>query len=105
MSRMTKFLRQTCEVQPFKSDRRGNAILDDFGELMYLQPVQYKCRCERSHKDIKTTNGSLIRSTSRYYLDNSADIKPDYKIDGNIVLDVSEYINGLGQIEGYEVYV
>ena len=33
------------------------------------------------------------------------EIKADYKIDGKLVIEVSTYVNGLGQCEGYEVYV
>lgn len=105
MSRMTKFLRQKCSVQPYRVDGAGKPALNDFGELQYESAKTCKCRHEVSFKDVQTANGQLVRSTSRYFLDESVEIKADYRIDGREVLSVSTYINGLGQCEGYEVYV
>lgn len=105
MSRMTKFLRQLCSVQPYKVDRAGKPVLNDYGELQYGPVKSCKCRHEVAFQDIQTANGQLVRSTSRYFLDDSMEIKADYKIDGREVLSVSTYVNGLGQCEGYEVYV
>ena len=105
MSRMTKFLRQKCGVQPYRVDDAGNPVLNDFGELQYESAKACKCRHEVAFLDIQTANGQLVRSTSRYFLDDGMEIKADYKIDGRAVLSVSTYINGLGQCEGYEVYV
>lgn len=105
MSRMTKFLRQQCLVQPYQLDEHNNPQLNDFGELQYEPAFLCKCRHEIAFKDIQTTNGQLIKSTSRYFLDDSVEIKADYKIDDHTVLNVSTYINSAGQVEGYEVYV
>lgn len=105
MSRMTKFLRQKCLVQPYRVDKAGNPALNDFGELQYEPAKSRSCRHEVVFKDIQTANGQIIKSQSRYFLDESLEIKVNYKIDGNIVIEVSTYINGLGQCEGYEVYV
>ena len=105
MSRMTKFLRQKCGVQPYRVDVTGNPALNDFGELQYEPAIPCKCRHEVSFKDIQSYNGQIIKSQSRYFLDESLEIKADYKIDGKLVIEVSTYVNGLGQCEGYEVYV
>lgn len=105
MSRMTKFLRQRCSVQPYKVNDQGEPQFNDFGELQYLPAKSCKCRHEVAFQDIQTSSGQLVKSTSRYFLDESFEIKADYKIDGRAVLSVSTYVNGLGLCEGYEVYV
>lgn len=105
MSRMTKFLRQTCSVQPYQVDGNGNPILNDFGELQYQPVKSCRCRHEVAFKDVQSYNGQIIKSQSRYFLDGSLEIKANYKIDGKLVLEVSTYVNGLGLCEGYEVYV
>lgn len=105
MSRMTKFLRQECLVQPYEVDAKGQPVLNDYGELQYGPAKSCKCRHEVAFQDIQTANGRLVRSTSRYFLDDSMEIKVDYKVDSKEVLSVSTYVNSLGQREGYEVYV
>ena len=47
MSRMTKFLKQTCTFERAKRDSRGNVQLDKFGEVIYESPRQLRCRRER----------------------------------------------------------
>ena len=105
MSRITKFLKQKCRVQPYKLDDSGLPKYNQFGELQYDEPVCCRCRHEISYQDVQVTNGSIIRSTSRYFLDESMEIKADYLIDGMAVLSVSTYVNQLGRVEGYEVFV
>ena len=105
MSRMTKFLRQKCRVQPYEVDAAGKPVYNDFGELQYQPAKICNCRHEISFQDVQTSSGQLVKSTSRYFLDESLEIKADYKIDGRAVLSVSSYVNGLGLCEGYEVYV
>lgn len=105
MSRMTKFLRQKCLVQPYQVDEKGQPVLNDFGELQYEPAKTCKCRHEVAFKDIQDSNGQIIKSQSRYFLDETTKIKANYKIDGKVVVDVSTYVNGLGLCEGYEVYV
>ena len=104
MSRMTKFLKQKCKLEKLIVEN-GQPKLNDFGEFQYETPVELRCRHESSHKDIQTSNGSIVRSTSRYFLDESVIIEADYRIDGKVVISVIEYVNGLGKVEGYEVYV
>ena len=105
MSRMTKFLRQSCKVAPYVVDEQGHPKYNDFGELLYEPARDCKCRHEVSFQDIQTSSGQLVKSTSRYFLDESLEIKADYKIDDRAVLSVSSYVNGLGLCEGYEAYV
>ena len=105
MSRMTKFLKQTCSLEKYAVEENGQPSMNMFGELQYQAPITLKCRHEMSHKDVQTTNGSIVRSTSVYYVDESVEVKADYRIDGCVVLSAISYVNGLGAIEGYEVYV
>lgn len=105
MSRMTKFLKQKCQVELYAVNDNGDPEQNRFGEIIYQKPVELKCRREKMVKDVQTANGSLIRSTTRYFLDEKVEIKADYRIDGHVVLTVEEYINGSGLCEGYEVYV
>ena len=105
MSRMTKFLRQSCAVEAYQVDSSGQPKHNQFGEILYEEPVTCRCRHEIAFQDVQVTNGSIVKSASRYYLDGSLEIKADYRIDGRAVLTVTSYVNQLGQVEGYEVYV
>lgn len=105
MSRITKYLRQDCLVQPYKVNAQGNPETNDFGEIQYQDPVKCKCRNEISYKDVQTSNGQIVKSTSRYYLDEKQELKADYLIDGRAILAISTYVDQKGGIEGYEVYV
>lgn len=105
MSRMTRYLKQTCMVEAYKVDGQGKPVQNRFGELEYMPPVQVKCRHEISNRDIKTDNGSVVRSTARYFFDTSVVIKADYRVDGDVVLIADGYVNGNGKLEGYEVWV
>lgn len=105
MSRMTKFLKQTCQVEAYVIDEDGNPEHNRFGEIIYQEPITCKCRREQIVKDVQTENGSIIRSTARYFLDEKVEIHADYRIDGHVLLTVEEYANEHGLCEGYEVYV
>ena len=105
MSRMSKFLRQSCTVQPYQLDDKNEPKYNQFGELLYEPPTLCKCRHEISYQDVQVANGSIVKSSSRYFLDESLEIKADYLIDGRAVLSVSSFVNQFGKVEGYEVYV
>lgn len=104
MSRMTKFLRQQCLLQPYLKNADGSPRHNDFGELQYSNGTRCMCRHEQLVRDVMTANGSMLRSSSRYFLDSSVDVRADYLIDGKVVLQVASYVNSIGQVEGYEVY-
>ena len=76
--------------------------MNKYGEAEYEAPITLKCRRERTTKDVLTANGSVVRSASIYYTDESQVIRPDDKIDGRVVLSVEEYTNELGKTEGFE---
>lgn len=105
MSRMTKYLRQTCLVEKYTLDENGEVTMDRFGNIVYQDPVKCRCRHEVAYQEVLTTNGSIVKSTSRYFLDESVEILADYRIDGKPVLTVSTLVNENGGTEGFEVYV
>lgn len=102
MSRMTKFLKQTCTFEAVERDASGKPIMNKYGEPTYKSPVTLKCRRERSTKDVLTVNGAVIRSETIYYTDETRLIRTDDKLDGNVVIAVSEYTNEHGKTEGFE---
>lgn len=83
-------------------DASGEIALNKYGEAQYGAPTTLKCRRERTTKDVLTANGSVVRSASIYYTDESTVIRPDDRIDGKVVLSVEEYTNELGKTEGFE---
>lgn len=105
MSRMTKFLKQTCSFERVRRNDEGTAVLDKYGEPQYDSPIKIKCRRERLVKDVQTSTGAVLRSTTRYFVDESQPIEVDDRFDGKTILSVEEYINQLGTTEGYECYV
>lgn len=102
MSRMTKFLKQTCILETAVRDEAGNVALNRYGEMEYNSPINLKCRRERTTKDVLTANGSVLKSASIYYTDESVLIRTDDKIDGRVVLSVEEFTNEHGQTEGFK---
>ena len=105
MSRMTKFLNQTCIFERAKRNDEGVALLDKFGQPQYEAPVRIKCRREKVIKDVQVNTGAILRSSTRYFTDESQCIEADDRFDGKTVLQVEEYTNQLGKTEGFESYV
>ena len=105
MSRMTKFLKQSCSFEKAKKNSNGQVQLNKFGEVLYETPTIIKCRRERIVRDVQTSTGAILRSSTRYFTDDSQIIEADDRLDGRIVLEVEEYTNQLGKVEGYESYV
>ena len=105
MSRMTKFLKQRCMYEQCKHNADGSVKLDTYGEPEYEAPVQIKCRKETSVQDVQTNTGAILKSSTRYFVDNKYTIEADDKLDGKPVFKVIEYINQFGKIEGFECYV
>ena len=105
MSRMTKFLKQTCSFEKARRDTNDTVLLNDFGDVIYNTSITLPCRRERYVRDMRTSTGAVIKTSSRYFLDEAVEIKVDDKIDGHTVLELTEYTNQFGECEGYEVYV
>ena len=104
MSRMTKFLRQRCVLERVNRDLNGVPRLDKYGEPSYLPAMSLPCRREGYVRDVQTNTGSILRSSTRYFLDNTVEVLTGDKLDGKVTLAVAEYINGTGSVEGYECY-
>ena len=105
MSRMTKYLKQKAVVEVMKVDEHDKPILDMYGDPSYHVPVTIPCRRERVLQDIQTTTGSIVRSSTTYYTDETISVKVGDKFDGKPVIDFEEYVDGRGIIEGYRVIV
>lgn len=103
MSRMTKYLKQTCTVKNVLIDADGEPLVDIYGEPSYSVPAVYKCRRERSFKDVLTVSGVMKKSSITYYLDETCNINIGDLIDDRAVVDFQEYTNEHGQTEGYMV--
>lgn len=98
MSRLSKYLNQKAEYH------KANG-LDLYGEPQFHQAVEVSCRRERIVKDIKTTDGSLIKSFCTYYTDENAFLNVGDKLDGQSIIAVEDYIGSLGELEGSVSYV
>lgn len=105
MSRMTKFLKQTCTYEKLKRDTNGKVLLDKYGEPLYESPVVIKCRRETNIQDVQTNTGAILKSSTRYFTDDKQSIQANDKLDGKAILKVQEYTNQFGVAEGFESYV
>lgn len=105
MSRMTKYLKQTCMYEKCVRDPNGAVKLDKYGEPLYEAPVKIKCRREVTVQDVQTNTGAILKSSTRYFVDEKHDIRADDKFDGVCILKVTEYVNQSGKVEGFECYV
>lgn len=105
MSRMTKFLKQSCRIENARRNADGTTKLSEYGDVLYGAPQEAKCRREKYVRAIQTNNGAILTSSTRYFLDDSVTVDADDRIDGHVVLSAEEYTNQFGVCEGYEVYV
>lgn len=105
MSRMTKFLKQTCRYETALRNPNGEIETNEYGETLYDTPVMVKCRREGVIRDVATSNGFIIKSVSRYFVDNTVAARVGDRIDNSVIAAVEDYVNQYGVIEGYEVYV
>lgn len=105
MSRMTKYLKQTCMYEQCKRNINGGVLLDKYGEPQYEVPVQIKCRRESIVQDVQTNTGAILKSSTRYFVDDKYSIQSNDKFDGKCILKVAEYTNQFGKAEGFECYV
>lgn len=105
MSRMTKYLKQTCILEQCKIKADGSIKLDKYGDPEYETPVHIKCRKETSVQDVQTNTGAILKSSTKYFIDNKYAIRANDKLDGMYILKVVEYTNQFGKPEGFECYV
>lgn len=105
MSRMTKYLKQSCTYERTQRDASGKVLLDKYGEPLYESAVTIKCRREVTIQDVQTSTGAVLKSSTRYLTDDKYHIQAGDKLDGKFVLKVQEYVNQFGAAEGFESYV
>jgi hypothetical protein len=105
MSRITKYLKQKCTYEKLKRGTDGKVLLDKFGEPQYEPPIVIKCRRETTIQDVQTNTGAILKSSTRYFTDDTHMIQANDKLDGKVVLKNQEYTNQFGKAEGFESYV
>ncbi len=105
MSRITKFLRQECNFEVAKVKDNGLIETNSFGETIYEPIVVTKCRREYATKEVQSINGTVLKSSTIYFTDETAPVKVDDRIDGRVVLMVEGMTNLDGFIIGWESYV
>lgn len=105
MSRISKYLNQQCDLEKAQRDENNLTILNTFGDVLYEEPVQIRCRRETFVKDVQTETGAILRSNTRYFTDENIPILADDKLDGKTVMKVEEYTDVRGKCIGYESYV
>lgn len=105
-SPIEKYLHQKASIRYALRDTEGNPILDDYGEPQYQQREKtFPCRREKSVEDVITTNGAVKKNTSIYFFGPKAQIDLGDKVDGKVVLTVTDFIDLFGECWGYEVRV
>ncbi len=106
MSRLTKYLKQFATYQRVQRDEfTGDPVLDQYGKPLYDESVDIKCRKQQVSDDVQTSNGSIVRSSSQYYLDLDTTVTIEDLLDGRVVLQVEDYVGATGRHEGYFVRV
>lgn len=105
MNKITKYLNQKAFFESLKTYKNNKPELNIYGEPVYLQGLYIKCRREEYIKDIQTSTGSIVRSSTAYYLDDSVSIKINDKIDGKLILVFEDFVDRDGRILGYKAIV
>lgn len=105
MSRLSKYLKQTAVLEKVKKDASGLPVMDSYGKYTYESPVNIKCRREPAKMNVLSATGQYKNHSDTYYVDESVKIGIHDKLDGNLVLSVYDYVDGSGQLVGYEVSV
>jgi hypothetical protein len=99
MSRISKYLKQTCSYEQVVKDNSGKPVMNAYGELEYSAAQPTACRRESHITDVETLNGAVVKSSNRYITTTLIGIND--KLDGKVVLTTSDYINSAGVAEGY----
>lgn len=104
-TRLTKYLRQTAQFEAVTVGPNGKPSLNDYGEPAYAGAITVRCRKEPYKAVEGSISGQYVEYSYTYYLDNSVQPKVGDKLDGMVVQQVTDYIDGLGKLVGYEVSV
>lgn len=99
MSRMSKYLKQTCTLEVVALDNELHPRMNVYGELVYAPPVTIKCKRRKYSVDVETSSGAIVKSENRYHTVEEIGIND--KLDGKVVLSISEITNEQGLPEGY----
>lgn len=99
MSRMSKYLNQTCVFEAVKVDSEGNPFINEYGELQYESPKNIRCRREQYYRDVEIPSGSLVRSSNQFY--TVEQVKINDKLDSKVILTSEEYTDSRGRAVGF----
>lgn len=105
MSALTRYLKQKATIESFISDKDGTPVLDAYGQPTFKRGTVHRCRREHKSSVNTTGYGQFDNVHSTYYFDESVTVRVGDRVDGHLVQDVYEYVNGDGVIIGYEVIV
>ena len=105
MGKMTPHLNQTAVIKHHVVDTKGSAILDEYGQPMFAPEVTVKCRREKLDTRGATNLGQFVNFNHTYYFDESTVITKGDLVDGLEVQNIETYVDGRGNLVGYEVTV
>ena len=105
LSRMTRYLKQTAKYEAVLTDNTGNPQLNEYGTPQYASSVSVRCRKEPYKAKASTGYGAFVDYNTTYYLDEKVRPSVDDKLDGQLVKEVVEYVDGMGTLVGFEVHV
>lgn len=105
MGKMKKYLKQTAILSHILRDEQGKAILNSYGEPSVASTETVICRQEPYKYRAFTSMGQFVNYRTTYYLDSEVSIDSGDLLDGESVQDIRKYVDGLGQLIGYEVQV
>lgn len=105
MGRMTKYLRQTAVIEHVALNSDGKPKLDAYGQPEYTAPVTVKCRKEPYRGRASTGYGQYVNYATTYYFDETTKINSGDRVDGQEVHSITDYVDGLGNLVGYQVDV
>lgn len=105
MSRLTRYLKQTAVLESVVLNEDGEPVMDAYGKYQYQEPQVVKCRKEITEDIASSDGGHYVRYSYTYYVDETIPVHNDDKLDGKLVVGVGEYVDGAGQLIGYEVHV
>lgn len=95
-TRLARYLNQTAQLE-----RRGEP--DAFGSTTKSLPVSIRVRREMSRKLVRNAFGDVVASDTTIYCIDA--VSPQDVIDGREVISVADWVDKMGHICGYEVYL
>ena len=105
MGKLTKYLKQTAVIENVALNIDGKPKLDAYGQPEYSAPITVKCRKEPYQGRASTSYGQYVNFSTTYYFDESTKISSGDRVDGHEVQNITDYIDGLGNLVGYQVDV